>query len=339
MDGGPFDAPLWLDAARLGRLMPLALWLAPDGRVRAAGPTLRKLGPQIRPGAAFSDLFDRLRPASGPLATPDGLRLDIALRSGARTPFRALALDLGGQGTLLDLSLGIHAADAVRTYGLTMSDFAPTDLTVELLFLTEVKDAVMAELAAVNARLHEARGRAEARAQTDALTGLANRRALRDELARAAQIAAEGSAHFALAALDLDLFKQVNDTLGHAAGDAVLTHVARALTEATRSDDLVARVGGDEFVILLRGLTDPGPIRQLARRIITAIERPVAVGDQAARVSASIGVTLSNRYDAPDAARMMADADAALYAAKRAGRGRMRLHNPARPTAVNRRRA
>jgi hypothetical protein len=75
MDGAPFDAPLWLDTDRLGRLMPLSLWLAPDGRVRAAGPTLRKLGPQIRPGAVFSDLFDRLRPASGPLATPEGLPL------------------------------------------------------------------------------------------------------------------------------------------------------------------------------------------------------------------------------------------------------------------------
>lgn len=337
MDGAGFETRLWLDPMRLGRLMPLSLWLSADGRVRAAGPTLRKLGPAIRDGAAFDDLFLRLRPAEGPLATPQGQRADLALRASPSTQFRALALDLGDQGTFLDLSLGLHAARAVRTHGLTISDFATTDLTVELLFLTEVKDAVMNELAAVNTRLEEARHRAETHALTDALTGLANRRGLCDELGRTALAAANGGEPFALASIDLDLFKSVNDSFGHAAGDAVLVHVAEALRAETRSRDFLARVGGDEFVILLWGLTDPRAIVSLGRRIIAAIERPIPFQGQIARVSCSIGVALSTNYETPEATRMLADADAVLYASKRAGRARTTIHDPAHPPADDRR--
>lgn len=331
MDGTATEPTLCLAGGQIGRLMPLSLWLGPDGRIRAIGPTLRKLGAGIRRGADFDGVFERLRPALGPLATAAGQRVDLVLRGDRQTLFRGQALDMGPQGTLIDLSFGLHAAQAVRDHGLTISDFAPTDLTVELLFLTEVKDAVMAELAAVNARLQEARSRAEAHALTDALTGLGNRRGLCDELGRSAAAAAAGGEGFALAVIDLDLFKQVNDTLGHAAGDAVLIRVAAALREQTRTGDFVARVGGDEFVLVLRGLTDRRAIVRLCRRIIAAIEQPVTFEGQAARVSCSIGVSLSSRYDHPEAPLMMADADAVLYASKRAGRGRVTIHDPDDP--------
>ncbi|WP_269465717.1 GGDEF domain-containing protein [Frigidibacter mobilis] len=120
--------------------------------------------------------------------------------------------------------------------------------------------------------------------------------------------------------MDLDFFKQVNDTLGHAAGDAVLVEVARILQAETRKHDLVARVGGDEFVLLLRAMTDPAGIEALGRRIISRLEAPVPVGSGAATISGSLGVVLSVDYPEPAPDRMLADADRALYASKHGGR-------------------
>src|SRR5690606_25524563 len=128
---------------------------------------------------------------------------------------------------------GIAAAEAVRRHALSNADFAPTDLTVELLYLTEVKAAVMSELAALNQRLQDSRREAEAQALTDPLTGLANRRAFEKGLAEAVDMARRGQG-FVLMHLDLDYFKTVNDTLGYAAGDHVLAEVAHALRAETR---------------------------------------------------------------------------------------------------------
>jgi len=130
----------------------------------------------------------------------------------------------------------------------------------------------------------------------------------------------EAGREFALMHIDLDFFKAVNDTLGHAAGDHVLQNVARIMVEETRSDDTVARVGGDEFVILFDGLTDRETLVQVAERIIQKLEVPMPFGAHMCHVSASCGTVLSMSYDAPDAVQMLADADLALYASKHAGR-------------------
>jgi GGDEF domain-containing protein len=130
--------------------------------------------------------------------------------------------------------------EAVRRYGLTVADFAATDLTIEMLYLVEAKSAVMEELRHLNLRLHGAKAAAEEQALSDTLTGLCNRRALDLGLGALVQ---QGQT-FGLMHLDLDYFKQVNDTHGHAAGDAVLRQVALVLREETRASDLVARVGG-----------------------------------------------------------------------------------------------
>lgn len=314
----------------LGRLMPMFLWLGRDGRIRAAGPTLRKI---VGAGPLTGDPFDAhfllgRGPATPGLAT-EGLvrrgRLHLSLRANPAAVLRGQAAALGavgGHGVLLNLTFGIGLAEAVRDFGLTEADFAPSDLAMELLYLREAKDAVLAELKALNQRLETARRVAEAEALTDPLTGLANRRALEAALAQEVAALARGGAPFAVAHLDLDHFKAVNDSLGHAAGDHVLTRVATVLRAETRRGDVVARVGGDEFVLLLRANLDPARLTALGTRIIARLEEPCVFQGKSCRISGSIGIVLSASYPVPDPDRMLADADAALYGAKRGGRGR-----------------
>lgn len=334
MDGNPCNHSALVGEVDLGRLMPMFLWVAPTGHIRAVGPTLAKLcGGVALVGLRFLDLFEIRKPE--PALSMDevrrmpGQRLHLGLREPPHTGFRGLAVTLqDGQGMIVNLSFGIAAAEAVRDHALTNADFAPTDLTVELLYLTEVKAAVMEELAALNARLQAAQREAEQQALTDALTGLANRRALDNALGRVLDAAVRGGKDFALLHLDLDFFKAVNDTLGHAAGDLVLTHVAAVLRAATRRQDTVARVGGDEFVMILPGPVDEAMITTIARRIIAELEVPVMFEGAPCRISGSIGATLSTLYERPDADRMLSDADTALYVSKRRGRARCTIYAP-----------
>lgn len=327
----PAALPISLSPQALDLLMPMYLRLAADGRIDGFGPTLAKVIPPARlTGRNFFATFSLKRPA-GVLRMADlmaraGQRLNLTYTDadGPRG-FRGLALPMGGGGLLLNLSLGIGVTDAVRSFGLNVGDFSPTDLTIEMLYLVEAKNAVMSELDDLNLRLQEAKVRAERQALTDTLTGLKNRRAL--DAAIAGQTS--GSGPFALMHLDLDYFKQVNDLHGHAAGDHVLRSVGQVLTDETRDGDVVARVGGDEFVLLFPGMTDVAVAERIARRIIDRVTQPIRFDEVECRISASIGVAMSVSYPHPDADRMAADADEALYASKRGGRGRVEFHRRA----------
>lgn len=231
--------------AALSRLMPLFLCLDAAGRITALGPTLAKLLPHnTLIGQKSGDLFDLKRPSRradlAAIQAVASARLHLAFRSDPAITFRGLAMPLQGGGLMINLSFGIGVTEAVRRHGLTEADFAPTDLTVEMLYLAEAKSAVVGELRDLNLRLQGAKIAAEEQALTDTLTGLRNRRAL--DLALG-ELTRHGHT-FGLMHIDLDFFKQVNDTLGHAAGDHVLRVVARILTAQTRSSDTVARVGG-----------------------------------------------------------------------------------------------
>jgi diguanylate cyclase (GGDEF)-like protein len=193
---------------------------------------------------------------------------------------------------------------------------------MEFLFLSEAKAAVLSELTALTGRLDEARREAVFEALSDPLTGLANRRAFDAALAHAVKSAGRGRRNFALLHIDLDYFKQVNDTLGHAAGDMVLVQAAQVLRDEVRRADHVARVGGDEFMILLRGPVDLAKIEALAERLIARIEEPVVLEGAPCRISASIGVAVAEGCRSEDATALLAAADSALYQSKRAGRGR-----------------
>jgi diguanylate cyclase (GGDEF)-like protein len=341
------DALAGLSPQAMGQLMPMFLWLDRRGTVRALGPTLGKiLGPDCPIGTSFSRHFQlgsaraRRSGAAGAGMMAGGRRLHLTLCARPEISLRGSAVEIGqdgAEGVLVNLTFGIHLAEAVRVFSLTEADFAPSDLAMELLYLQEAKTAVLDELRALNERLEDARRSAVTQALTDPLTGLANRRAFDLALDRAIKGLGLGGAPFALAHVDLDHFKAVNDTLGHAAGDFVLAKAAEVLREETRRGDVVARVGGDEFVLLLRGALAPERLAAMGARIIARLEQPWVFDGATCRISGSIGVALSAQYVRPDAELMLADADAALYASKRQGRGRCTIAgNPGPPESDSR---
>lgn len=321
-------------ASALDVLCPMHVTLDPDGRMTHAGPTLCKLRPG-RPliGQPFLDLARVLRPSPAPdmagLLRLAGARLRLELRDPPRTTLSGVLMPDGQGGALVNLAFGISIIEAVRDYTLTNEDFAPTDLAVEMLFLVEAKSSAMEMLRQMSLRFQGERLAAEERALTDTLTGLRNRRALDAVLERIASAAQP----FAVMHIDLDFFKAVNDTLGHAAGDQVLQRAAAIMSDVTRGEDTVARIGGDEFVIVLDRLNDRHRIEDIALRLIRRLEDPMSFGDRRCRISASAGTAISTDYTRPDPARMLCDADAALYAAKHAGRGRHAFHQPAQDGA------
>lgn len=326
--------------AMLARLCPMFALVGQTGHVLAAGPTLaRVLAPRESVGARFLELFEVLRPQSvenmAGLAALEGARLRLRPRTGVSHVLKGVVCRLPGDGSLgpvggvvLNLSFGISVVEAVRDYALTGADFAATDPTTEMLYLLEAKSVAMEESRRLNHRLEGARQTAQEQALTDPLTGLRNRRAFDLALARLR----ETDQPCALLHLDLDHFKQVNDTQGHAAGDLVLRVVARRMLSVVRVDDIIARVGGDEFVLLLPGMTDEADLDPVARRLISVIEEPVSDGARCHRVSASIGGALGRMRTGDEAEALMAAADRALYAAKDAGRGRFVI-DPAPPVA------
>lgn len=170
--------------------------------------------------------------------------------------------------------------------------------------------------------LHEA-SRVHAKAQrslalTDELTGLANRRLLEDRLSVALAHARREESGMAALYLDLDGFKEINNTLGHAAGDALLQMVARRLKATVREEDTVARLGGDEFVIVLR-VSGAGAATEVAAKVIDAVSQPYLIGGQHARVTVSAGIGLYPAHG-EDAAALLKSADLALFEAKRMGK-------------------
>jgi diguanylate cyclase (GGDEF)-like protein len=160
----------------------------------------------------------------------------------------------------------------------------------------------------------------------DSLTGLVNRSALLDEIRKALVAIARGG-QIAILFLDLDRFKAVNDTLGHAVGDEVLRQVATRLTGTVRQGDVVARFGGDEFVILQTGLKTPQDAAHLARRLIASVGAPYEVADQEVVIGVSVGVELSSK-SLNVAEALIKNADMALYIAKADGRGAFRFFEP-----------
>ncbi|HET7363481.1 MAG TPA: EAL domain-containing protein [Burkholderiales bacterium] len=173
-----------------------------------------------------------------------------------------------------------------------------------------------------------AEARIEQLATRDALTGLANRTLLAERTAEAIAAAARTRSGLALLAIDLDRFKLVNGTLGHGAGDALLRAVAERLSNAARREDMLARLGGDDFVLLWQGLKSREEAASLGARLLAILGRPFAVEGRTLAVSASIGIACYPD-DGRDFTELLKHADAAMYAAKDAGRGTFRFYEPA----------
>jgi diguanylate cyclase (GGDEF)-like protein len=158
-------------------------------------------------------------------------------------------------------------------------------------------------------------------AHYDPLTQLPNRALFRDRLSQELAAAATGLTRGALMYVDLDHFKRVNDTLGHSAGDQLLSIVAHRLKACTKEGDTVARLGGDEFTVLLRNVGDAETVRQIADRIIRSLALPASIGGRDYQMRASVGVTMFPD-DGTDLEDVIRQSDLAMYRAKAQGRGR-----------------
>ncbi len=175
-------------------------------------------------------------------------------------------------------------------------------------------------------RLERANKRILQLAQTDILTTLANRRAFMKRLTMAFAASLRGAPPFAVLYLDIDDFKDVNDTLGHAMGDKLLMAIVERLKAVVREDDLVARFGGDEFAVLTGNVSEPTEAGTLAARIGEVLAEPFMIDDHKISVTSSIGIAMFSReVSGPDA--MMVQADLALYGAKDEGRNCFRFHS------------
>ncbi|HZV63837.1 MAG TPA: diguanylate cyclase, partial [Telluria sp.] len=164
-------------------------------------------------------------------------------------------------------------------------------------------------------------------ANFDHLTGLPNRHMFIDRLTQEAKKADRNGTFLALLFIDLDHFKEVNDRLGHAVGDALLTEAARRVGGCVRTSDTLARLGGDEFTVILAGLDHIGSVERIAQSVISVLGMPFELGQERAYISASIGIALYPP-DATDIGQLLAHADQAMYASKNAGRNRFSYFTP-----------
>ena len=184
--------------------------------------------------------------------------------------------------------------------------------------------------------LEQREATAQYQAVHDSLTGLGNRALLEDRLETAIGRYARDGERFALLMLDLDRFKLVNDTFGHAAGDALVSEIAERLRGLTRTTDTIARIGGDEFAIVQSRISSEAEVRQLCQRIVDAVREPLIVCGKDLRVGASVGAVIVEDRDTA-ASELIRKADITMYRAKALGRNCYQIFCDEMDTAVQRR--
>jgi diguanylate cyclase (GGDEF)-like protein/PAS domain S-box-containing protein len=258
-----------------------------------------------------------------PLSTGVGLNLVALVHPDDRASFRRGVQSLAADGDIATLNSRIRHGDAgwrdvEASLSHHLGDPAVNGIVVNLRDVTERVEAA-AHLA------HQA--------MHDTLTNLPNRSLLLDRLGRALARAERSHEPCALLFIDLDRFKEINDSLGHAAGDCVLIEVAGRLSSVIRPSDSVARLGGDEFVILAENSLALSAQR-IAERVRGVLTEPIVVAGRTVTVGCSIGIAVSDHH-APEA--LLQEADLALYRAKGAGRNRWELYDQAMRTQAQRR--
>jgi diguanylate cyclase (GGDEF)-like protein/PAS domain S-box-containing protein len=253
---------------------------------------------QVLPGGPIESVFERSEPLvidnyPGDPAFAKSLPARWGIRSGMMMRINAPS------GSFV---LGVHCREPRR--------FTEDDTS----FLRSI-----ANVLAVAIERSRVAGRLAHLAQYDALTGLPNRHLFQDRLSQALAQAKRNSSSMAVLFIDLDRFKLVNDTLGHASGDMLLKEAASRLQKAVRASDTVGRLGGDEFSAILLGLDKANYAGLVAQKIIDAVGRPYSIGGNEVYVSASVGITLYPT-DGEDPGALLVNADAAMYRAKDEGR-------------------
>ncbi len=317
--------PLTLSSEDIDSFLPMHVLVAPDGTIRHIGRTMERfqaakpfVGQNLFRAFVFSRPKELLTMAE--LAQNVGQQLKAHLINGKVGGLRGSCVCLSAdQGYLLNFGLGSGVHRVVNEFGLKATDFSATDPTAEFLYMTEMQSFLLAESVRLNHRLNGAKRSAEEQAARDPLTGLGNRRLLAQYLHRLQ--ARSTPAKFALLHVDLDHFKKINDAFGHSAGDAVLQEVAKILQFETRPDDVRARIGGDEFVVVLGHIDDISQVQILADRLIAKISKPIYFADKSCVVGASIGAVMFDGSWTLDPLFVFEAADRLLYTAKSMGRG------------------
>jgi diguanylate cyclase (GGDEF)-like protein len=231
--------------------------------------------------------------------------------------------------TLVQLRAQVHQAEqelrALRKQMVTLRRERDADLGVQL---RQANEQLLLATLIAEASAETAASKLEALAQSsqrDELTNTPNRALLLDRLERSIALAQRRYTRSAVVFLDIDQFKQINDTLGHATGDGVLQLVARRLEAAVRDSDAVGRHGGDEFLVLLTEVSRMADAVQIAKKLITDIAAPSLVCGHLLQLSVSVGIAIYPD-DAQDARTLIGLADAAMYRSKRRGGGSFTFH-------------
>lgn len=290
------EAALRLAAGVFAHSREAIMVIGPDGRVQAVNPEFARIT-----GYAATDIIGH---------PPDLLAADAQSAALLAEVREALATNGDWQGELWSR----RRSGEVFPLWLSINRvFAEHDAVLhDIGVFTDISDRKQAEEKVAYLALH------------DSLTGLPNRRLLTDRLRHALATAGREGRRLAVLFLDLDHFKLVNDTLGHAVGDQLLQAAARRLQEHVREGDTVCRQGGDEFLVVAEDVADTGAVEQLAERLLLAMRQPFQIGPHLLDLSTSIGIAVFP-HDGDDAESLVQKADTALYQAKESGRDTFRF--------------
>ncbi|HEX5340834.1 MAG TPA: EAL domain-containing protein [Gammaproteobacteria bacterium] len=274
---------------------------------------------------------------------PHQLFLTMVIMGGCAVAMPALAANIGGylaflliSATPLALHLILEQQEIPLTAGLMVCvaiallirmAFGQYQRLVEQLNTRFAFADTVEELRVEMADRKRAEEQLTLLANYDPLTGLPNRAFLEQKLDRAVTRVRTGGNELAVLFVDLDRFKDINDSLGHHTGDEVLKRVAQRLQRTLGERDTVARLSGDEFIMLIEDSEDREEVEALAERVLRVIARPMLLGSTEMRVTASVGVTML-AADSPDTKSLLANADTALYRAKHRGRNRLQFFTP-----------
>jgi diguanylate cyclase (GGDEF)-like protein len=220
----------------------------------------------------------------------------------------------------------ISLASAIKHFSMNqVITTMPLKRTDELGLLSRSFHDMQTQIIAHMAELNESKRTLEHLARHDTLTGLPNRRMFFDRLEHAIANSRRSGKILAVLFVDLDRFKEINDTFGHSVGDGVLIHVANLLKSAVREVDTVARLGGDEFVILLDSISNPEHVTMIAQKLHELFQQSASIEGHDLLVHASMGVGIYPK-DGKDADELMQNADKAMYVAKSQGRNAFGFH-------------
>ncbi len=324
-----------------GTSLYLRLWMqplsGPDGRIQRLLGQVQNISEQHQTDALIRWRTELLNRVSA-LGRIGGCEIEVATRNMQWTEECYRVHGLRKESITLDQALALYTQDSRDAFEAALERIAKGGLPeqldlcfyrqsglriwVQVLIELDRRDGLPARFVVLFrdiTREREANERIELLAHYDLLTGLPNRMLLREQTAEAIQVARERGTSLAMLFIDLDGFKTINDTFGHATGDSLLKAAAARLHQNLRNNDLFGRFSGDEFIVVLRDLAEPEDAGHVARKLIASLAEPLHRGETTLKVGASVGIAMLDEGKG-DFESLLRAADAAMYAAKEAGR-------------------